>query len=116
MLSANSMQYLNQLGGLLTFVDIEDTGRAVAYKMVPCSHWHQSNQFPHEVQKELRAQTFRTTKVEGLEYYLIPETTTNAVGTVTQYVQPEPSPVPVDTKAPPAAAKYLKRAKVVDTN
>ena len=109
MLSASTMQYLNQLGGLVTFVDIEDTGRAVAYKLVPCTHYHDHKKFPHEVERELRAESFRTTVIEGLEYYLVPETTTNAVGTVAQYVQPDRPTQEVSMKPPPAQVKYIKR-------
>ena len=111
MLTAHSMQYLNQLGGLNTHVDISDNGVAKAYKLVPCSHYHNGNAFPHDIVMDLQKESHKTTTIEGLQYYLIPETTINAEGTVTQYVQPEPAPNLVTTEAPPAAAKYLKRER-----
>ena len=112
-LSAHSMQYLNQQGGMLTHVEIEDNGQARAYKLVPTTHWHNGNKFPYEVEKDLRRESFRETTIQGLNYYLVPESTTNAVGRVTPYARPVPDDtIPtqqVRNAEPPAAVKkYLK--------
>lgn len=109
-LPASVRQWLAQQGGLVTYVDIETNGRAVAYKLVPCSHYHNHQKFPIEVERALRFEAFRVTKNEGLEYYLVPdETSINSVGTVSPAAFPEEPLEQVETKAPPAAAKYLKR-------
>lgn len=111
-LSAHSMQYLNQQGGLLTFVEIDDSGVANAYKLVPVTCWHNSQKFPHDIEKDIRNEGFRRVTKEGLEYFLVPETTTNAQGRVAQYAIGEPPPPTIhNAKAPPAAEKYLKAEK-----
>lgn len=111
-LSPYSMQYLNQIGGLLTFVEISDSGSANAYKLVPVSHWHNGQQFPHDVINDLKSQDFSRLTEQGLEYYLVPESTTNAHGTVSAYVQVAQEAVPASrpraAEPPPAVQKYLK--------
>ena len=89
-LSAGAMQYIGQLG-VQRLVDAS-TGPAgphgvTAHWLVPAGGWHNSQRFPHEFQEELEGEKFEKTSIEGIEYFLVPEVSTNLPGRLSHYAQ-----------------------------
>lgn len=89
-LSPATAQYISQLG-LITYVD-PSGGPAgpqgtVAFKLVPTGGWHQGQRFPHVVETELKGSGFKKTKVEGVEYFLVPDESSNTPGLLSHYAQ-----------------------------
>jgi len=89
-ISPKSYQHLTQLG-LSRLIDAS-AGPAgprgvVAFHLVPTGGYHNGQRLPHDVHEDLKAQSYDTRTIEGVEYYLIPEVSTNLPGQLSHYAQ-----------------------------
>lgn len=90
-ISVQTAQYITQLG-LLTYVDPSEGPAGphgtVVYKLVPTSGWYNGQRFPYDVETDLKLQGYKTTSIEGVEYFLVPDdSATNVPGTISHYAQ-----------------------------
>lgn len=89
-LSPQTYQYISQLG-VQRVVDAS-TGPAgpsgvSASLLVPTGGWHNGQRFPHAVEEDLKAAKLSKTTVEGVEYFLVPEVSSNLPGRLSHYAQ-----------------------------
>lgn len=89
-LDPKTYQHLTQMG-VSRLIDASG-GRpgphsVVAYHLVPANGYHNGQRLPHDVHEDLKAQSYETRTIEGIEYYLIPEVSTNLPGTLSHYAQ-----------------------------
>jgi len=89
-LSPSTYQFVTQLGPL-RYIDAS-TGPdgphgVTSYWLVPSGGWHNGQRFPHTVQQELEGEKFNKETIEGVEYFLIPESSTNTPGRLSHYAQ-----------------------------
>lgn len=85
-----SYQYISQLG-VMRLIDAT-TGPdgplgVTAYWLVPSGGWNNGQRFPHDVQADLEDQGFETRTFEGIEYFLVPEESSNLPGRLSHYAQ-----------------------------
>jgi len=89
-LSPNSVRYIGQLGTLRE-VDAssgpEGPAGVTAYWLVPTSGYHNGERFPHEVSEELKDGSYDKTTVDGVEFYKVPEESSNLPGRLSHYAQ-----------------------------
>lgn len=89
-LSAQSYQFISQLG-VCRLIDAstgpEGPHGVTSSLLVPANGWHNGHRFPHDVQVDLEAQGFDKTVQEGIEYFLVPEESTNLPGRLSHYAQ-----------------------------
>lgn len=89
-LSPQTYQFINQIN-TLRYIDVttgpEGAHGVTSYWLVPTGHWHNGQRFSHDVVEDLAAQDFKKTSVEGVEYYLVPEESTNLPGRLSHYAQ-----------------------------
>lgn len=87
-LSANVYQWISQQG-LLRFIDASSgpagPTNVLSFWLVPALGYINGQRVPHDHQVELEAQGFDKTVVEGLEYFLVPEESTNLPGLLSHY-------------------------------
>lgn len=89
-LTAASYQYLSQLGvqRLINTGDGPAGPNGVTSNwLVPAGGWSNGQRFPHEFQTDLEDQSFDKVTIEGVEYFLVPETSTNLPGRIAHYAQ-----------------------------
>lgn len=83
-------QFISQLG-VLRLIDAstgpEGPHGVTSSWLVPASGWHNGQRFPHDVQVDLEGAGLEKTTVEGLEYFLIPEESSNLPGRLSHYAQ-----------------------------
>lgn len=85
-LSANTYQYIRQLG-LTREISADRADSVVSNWLVPANGWHNSQRLPHAVAEDLANASFEKTVVEGIEYYKVPEESTNLPGLLSHYAQ-----------------------------
>lgn len=89
-LSAQTYQYVNQLG-LTRLIDAgsgpDGPHGVTSYWLAPVGEWHNGQRIPHTVFEDLGSQNFDKTTVEGVEYYLVPEESSNLPGRLAHYAQ-----------------------------
>jgi hypothetical protein len=83
-------QYVSQLG-LQRLIDVS-TGPdgphgVTAFWLVPAGGWHNNQRFPHDIDEDLGGAGLTKTTVEGQEYYLVPEESSNLPGRLSHYAQ-----------------------------
>lgn len=61
--------------------------QTVSYWLVPTNGYFGTERVPHTVQEELQGEKYDTTTVEGQEYWLVPESSTNTPGLLSHYAQ-----------------------------
>lgn len=89
-LSPNTYRYIGQLG-LLREVDAstgpEGPGGVTAHWLVPTNGYCNGERFPFSVSEELAAANFDKTEVDGVEYFKVPEESSNLPGRLSHYAQ-----------------------------
>lgn len=89
-LEPNTYRYIGQLG-LLRQVDVstgpEGAQGVTACWLVPVSGYHNSERFPHVVSEDLKKQNYDKATLEGVEYYKVPEESSNLPGLLSHYAQ-----------------------------
>lgn len=89
-LTPQTYQFINQLG-VLRLVDPSNgpdgPHSTQAFWLVPAGGWHNGQRFPHDVVEDLNAQNYEKTEVEGLQYFLVPEESSNLPGRLSHYAQ-----------------------------
>lgn len=89
-LSAGSNQFISQLG-VQRLVDAsagpEGPQGVVAYWLVPAGGYHNGQRFPHAFAEELEGEKFEKVSMEGVEYFLVPEESSNLPGRIAHYAQ-----------------------------
>lgn len=58
-----------------------------AYFLVPANGWYNGHRFPHDVEEDLGNAKLEKATFEGLDYYLIPEESSNLPGRLSHYAQ-----------------------------
>jgi hypothetical protein len=89
-LSPQTYQFVNQLG-VTRYIDAS-TGPdgphgVTSYWLVPSGGYHNGTRFPHDVVEDLKGQSYDTRTIEGVEYYLVPEESSNLPGRLSHYAQ-----------------------------
>lgn len=89
-LRPETYQFISQLG-LIREIDAT-TGPAgpngvTAYWLVPTNGWFNGSRFSNDVETDLSDGKFDKTSLEGLEYYRIPEESSNLPGRLSHYAQ-----------------------------
>lgn len=89
-LSSATFQSLSQLGAT-RLVD-PSTGPdgphgTVVYLLVGANGWHNGTRLTHEVNEDLQKAGFEKQTVEGVEYFLVPESASNVPGRLSHYAQ-----------------------------
>lgn len=83
-------QYLTQLN-TLRYIDVSSGPNGAqgvtSYWLIPTNGYHHGVRMPHEVVEDLAAQDHKKTTHEGLEYYLVPEESSNVPGILSHYAQ-----------------------------
>lgn len=89
-LSPNSVRYIGQLG-FLRHVDAttgpDGAQGTTSNWLVPTSGYHNTERFPHSVAEELKGENFEKVTLEGVEYYKVPEESSNLPGLLSHYAQ-----------------------------
>lgn len=89
-ISPKSYQHLTQLG-LQRLIDAstgpEGPLGVTSYHLVPTNGYHNGQRLPHDVHEDLKAQDYERRDLEGVEYFLIPEVSTNLPGLLSHYAQ-----------------------------
>lgn len=89
-LTPNTYRYIGQLG-LLRKIDAstgpEGPHGVTSYWLVPSNGYHGSERFSNEVVEDLDNGKFDKASVEGIEYYLVPEESSNLPGRLSHYAQ-----------------------------
>lgn len=89
-LTAQTVQFLSQQG-LTREVDAssgpEGPKGVTAYWLVPTSGWINGQRFPHPVEVDFAKQSFDKVTFEGVEYYRVPESSSNLPGLLGHYAQ-----------------------------
>lgn len=89
-ISPNTNLYISQLG-LLREIDAstgpEGPHGVTAYWLVPTNGYHNGERFPHEVSEELKDANYDTDVYDGIEYYKVPEESSNLPGRLSHYAQ-----------------------------
>lgn len=89
-LSTATYQHLSQIG-TLRLIDAsagpEGPNGVVSYLLVGANGWHNGSRLPHEVAEDLGNAGFNKQTVEGIEYFLVPEVSSNLPGRLSHYAQ-----------------------------
>lgn len=85
-LEPSTYQYINQLG-LTRQISATSPSSVESHWLVPANGWHNSQRLPYVVAEDLKAQGYEKTVVEGIEYYKVPEESTNLPGLLSHYAQ-----------------------------
>lgn len=89
-LPASTYQFLNQQA-FLRLVDPsagpDGPHGTVAFWLVPTGGYFAGQRAPHQVTEDLKAESYDTQVIEGVEYYLVPEESTNLPGRLSHYAQ-----------------------------
>lgn len=89
-ITSQTYQFLNQqnLTRLIDVSgDVEGPKGTVSYWLVPSNGYINGQRVPHAADTELQDAGFDKTTVEGLEYYLVPEESSNTPGLLSHYAQ-----------------------------
>lgn len=89
-ISPKSYQHLTQLG-LQRLIDAstgpEGPRGVTSYHLVPTNGYHNGQRLPHDVHEDLKAQDYEKRDLDGVEFFLIPEVSTNLPGLLSHYAQ-----------------------------
>jgi len=89
-LTPKSYQHITQLG-LQRLIDAsagpDGPHGVVSYHLIPTGGYHNGQRLPHDVHEDLKDQGYDTRTLDGVEYYLIPEVSTNVPGRLSHYAQ-----------------------------
>lgn len=115
-ISPQTNQYLTQRN-LLRLVDVgagpDGPQGVTSHWLVPTNGYHQGHRLPHEVAEDLNGQDFKKTTHEGLEYYLVPEVSSNTPGRLSHYAQLTGG---ADLQNPPGGGVNRARETFVDNS
>lgn len=85
-----SYQYLSQMG-VQRLIDAstgpEGSRGVTAHWLVPTGEWHNGQRLQFNFVEDLKKQKFDKTMVEGVEYFLVPEESSNLPGRIAHYAQ-----------------------------
>lgn len=89
-LSAQTYQFLTQQG-LLRLIDTTsgpaDGRQTVSYWLVPSNGFFNQQRAPYSVSTEITNEGFDKQEIDGVEYFLIPEESSNLPGLLSHYAQ-----------------------------
>lgn len=89
-LNSVSYQFLSQQG-LTRLIDAstgpEGPSGVTSHWLVPANGYVAAQRVPHDVQTDLEDQSYEKTTVEGVEYFLVPEESSNLPGRLSHYAQ-----------------------------
>lgn len=89
-LSAQTVQYLS---GFPFIREIDPSSGpsgpngVTSYWLVPTSGWSGDVRFPYDVSEDLKSQSYNKVTVDGIEYYRVPEESSNLPGRLSEYAQ-----------------------------
>lgn len=117
-ISPQTDQYLNQIS-TLRYIDAS-TGPdgpqgVVSYWLVPANGYNNytGERFPHNVAEDLANQDHKKTTLDGVEYYLVPEVSTNTPGRLSHYAQLTGE---ADLQNPPGGGVNRARETFIDNS
>lgn len=89
-LSSATYQYISQLGAT-RLIDVsagpEGPNGVTSSLLIGANGWHNGARLPHEVVEDLDGAAFNKQTVEGIEYFLVPEVSSNLPGRLSEYAQ-----------------------------
>lgn len=86
-LSSNTYQFIQQLGATKLIDASAGVNGVVAFALVGANGWHNGQRLPHDIEVDLSSQKYDKQVIEGIEYYLVPEVSSNLPGRLAVYAQ-----------------------------